>query len=138
MAEQAGLRWRVNFKEHTFEFDPQTDLTGRRLRQLKRWFGAQYGQYTQVVGLLAMGDVDAWASVIWICLDNAGLPKPSSPEALDFPIGELMSEAIPDKEEEGEESWDEGSEDRPTSLPAEETNDSDGTSTDSGDDSSSQ
>lgn len=108
MPDKPDLRWKVKFKDNEFEFDPQTDITGRRLRQMKKWFGPDYGRYSNVLILLAQGDVDAWASAIWFCLDNAGLPKPSSPDMLDFPIGQLMTEALPSVSDDDDEDevWD--------------------------------
>lgn len=139
MPDAPGLLWRVKFKDDTFEFDPQSHLTARRLRQIKKIYGPDYGRYNNLVVLLAQGDVDAWASVIWICLDNAGLPKPATPDMLDFPIGELMTEAVPADEVEAddeEDEWD-GSNQKLPPTPAEATPTSTLTSTDSGSDTSS-
>ena len=109
-----GLLWRVKYKEHSFEFDPKVEITARRLRQTSKWYGPDYGRYNNFVVLLAQGDVNAWASVIWFCLDKSGLNKPSTPDMIDFPIGELMTEAVDTEESETEEEWDGENEVPPT------------------------
>ena len=114
----ADVRWEIAFKDKVYEFDAEREFTSRRLTQYKKWYGADYGRYNTMVVLLAQGDADAWACVIWTCLDNAGDPKPSNPTFLDFPVGELMNRAIPDKsdEDDAEEEWD-GTNANPTSPP---------------------
>lgn len=99
----ADLRWNITYKDKQYEFNATQELTGRHLRQMKGWFGQNYGQWTHVISMLTMGDVDAWASAIWICLRREGDPCPSNPTMLDFPMGELLGsleEVVPPDEDE--------------------------------------
>jgi hypothetical protein len=123
----ADTIWRVAFKGSEYTVTDQ-DLTVQRLRQMKQWYGREYGTYTQFITMLAQGDVDALACGIWIAKAAAG-EKPRTPNEIDFNMSDIEFLAIerePDEEE------------NPTVAPATTTLDSAPTvSKTSGDDTSS-
>lgn len=80
----ADTIWKSRYKGVDYEVTTR-DLTVSRLRQMKQWFGAEYGKYTPFITLLVEGDVDALACVVWIAQSKAG-EKPQEPRNLDFSI----------------------------------------------------
>lgn len=58
------------------------DITVGRLRQMKAWYGPEYGAYLTFVQLFLQGDADAIACALWICLSKDGVNK--EPKYIDF------------------------------------------------------
>lgn len=79
--------WRCQFNGDDYLLEDR-DLTGGRLRQMKQWFGADYGAYIPFLGLLVRGDVDAVACALWIGDQKAGRTV-VEPSRLDFNFGDV-------------------------------------------------
>lgn len=95
--------WLLTFKNKSYSFDPNRDLTLRNLRLIKGWYGRELGSFTAFNAALGEGDPDALACVIWICRTKAGdsnVPEPQRME--DFSIVDDFYkefEFVPDAED---------------------------------------
>ena len=69
------------------------DLTVRRMRQIKAWFGDDYGIPAKFISLLLMGEIDALTAALWVHGEMSGNPI-GSPLDYEFNLGEF---AEPDK-----------------------------------------
>jgi hypothetical protein len=72
-----------------YELDP-SDLTVSRLRQMKHWFGKEYGAYLPFVQLLLQGDADAVACTMWIVRTKAGESNVPEPRFMDFSVADFF------------------------------------------------
>ena len=78
--------WRTRFRGTAIRIS-LADLTASRLRQMKAWFGSDYGIPNEFIALLLRGEVDAMACALWIGLQKAGKPV-DHPMDLDFNLDE--------------------------------------------------
>lgn len=95
------------------------DLTAGALRQMKGWYGREYGAFMPFMQLLATGDVDAIACAMWLAKKKAGEKVPADPSFIDFNVGDFEALADdPDEDEEDEEGDANPTESEPTPEPA--------------------
>src|SRR5665213_1700828 len=84
------LRWRIKWEGEELEWRQFSDLTLRRLRHFKQWFGTDYGKAGAFNVLWLQGDVDAYACVIWSLLTaDGGKVSWEPPNMPDFSVGEM-------------------------------------------------
>lgn len=69
------------------------DLTVRRMRQIKAWFGDDYGIPAKFISLLLMGEIDALTAALWVHSEKVGDPI-GAPLDYEFNLGEFSD---PDK-----------------------------------------
>ncbi|GAC1530894.1 MAG: hypothetical protein NVS3B1_23570 [Marmoricola sp.] len=96
----ADIIWSAKFKGTSYEVTTR-DLTVTRLRQLKSWFGADYGAYLPLIMLLKQGDIDALTAVLWIAQGKAG-EKVTEPRSMDFNLDDFEAIEIPDEADEAD------------------------------------
>lgn len=66
-----------------------SDMTNQRLKQLKQWFGREYGSFTGFPNLVIRDfDADAWAGMIWIGQQVAGEPA-DDPRTMEFTLDDI-------------------------------------------------
>ena len=86
--------WSFNFpvgsaKEYTF--DPNRDLTLRKMRQLKGWYGKEFASYSGLMAAIGAGDPDALACLVWIGRTAAGDGNVREPHMMeDFSLIDFM------------------------------------------------
>lgn len=82
------LYFSFKFKDKPYKI-ANGDVTNQRLKQLKQWFGREYGSFTGFPQLVIQEwDVDAWAGMIWIAQQVAG-EAPGDPRAMEFTLDDL-------------------------------------------------
>ena len=80
--------WKLDYRGKTYSFDPNQDLTLRRLRAVKGWY-KELGSFSAFNTALGQGDPDALACLIWICKQKAGEVNVREPMMMeDFAIGD--------------------------------------------------
>ena len=127
MADAKERIWRAKVGGKDYEL-VMHDITASVLRQMKGWYGREYGSFLGFITLLAQGDVDALSCALWLARRKAGERVPQDPSMVEFNVGDF--EALTDDSE--TEDVEESEEVRPT----ERTPDSERTSTSSDDDTS--
>lgn len=86
--------WERKFRGQNLSLSLE-DLTIRRMRQIKNWFGDDYGIPAKFISLLLMGEVDALTSALWIHSEKVGDPI-GAPLDYEFNLAEFEE---PDKPE---------------------------------------
>jgi hypothetical protein len=80
----------IKFKFKDVEHEILTrDVTNQRLRQMKQWFGPEYGSFNGFPRLLIQLDADAWACALWIAQQLAGAKVIEDPREMDFSMDDL-------------------------------------------------
>lgn len=94
--------WQIRHGDTEYDLLP-ADLTVGRLRQMKQWFGSDYGKYLTFIQLVAQGDADACCCALWIVQTKAG-EKPKEPRFMDFAISEFFFSDLTPTDDESEEN----------------------------------
>jgi hypothetical protein len=90
----------VSFKFKGKQYDiTNRDVTNQRLRQLKQWFGRDYGSFTGFPNLLRTLDADAWACALWIG-QQIEKEKVQDPREMDFSLDDFELLVADEEEDE--------------------------------------
>ena len=93
------LYFSFKFREKPYKI-LNSDMTNQRLKQLKQWFGKEYGSFTGFPNLVIRDfDADAWAGMIWIGQQAAGEPV-DDPRSMEFTLDDIEIWAEEPEEEE--------------------------------------
>ena len=127
---KSDVIWRAKVGGTLYELTMR-DITSGALRQMKGWYGRDYGAFMPFITLLATGDVDAISSALWLAKRKAGERVPADPSFIEFNVADF--EALPAEDDESEDQDPEQSE---AVRPTERTPESERTSTPSESDTS--
>ncbi len=90
----SDLLCKIPYKGDVYELHPR-DITVGRLRQMKQWYGREYGSYVSFVNMFLQGDADAVACALWLVLSKRGgnVPSPQNIDFAPFEIYKAINEA---------------------------------------------